>query len=76
MMKMNKDLRLLLISMVGMFLVTILLYFSNNFECKTFEYQNLSGTHKTTECYKKPPANCWSKYATEQEAIMNCEGEP
>ena len=21
------------------------------------------------------PENCWDKYSTEQEAIMNCEGE-
>ena len=33
----------------------------------TITYMVVSGNYKTE--------NCWDKYSTEQEAIMNCEGE-
>jgi hypothetical protein len=33
----------------------------------TISYMIISGNYKEE--------NCWDKYSTEQEAIMNCEGE-
>lgn len=72
---MNKDLRLLLISLFAMFLVTVLLYVTNNYNCGQLEYQNLEGTQHQWVCEKKPDPNCWNNYRTENEAIEACEGE-
>jgi uncharacterized protein (UPF0333 family) len=49
---MNKELKLLLISMVLMFVVTIALYLIQNYECTTSEYQDLNGPHSVTKCEK------------------------
>jgi hypothetical protein len=72
---MNKDLKLLLISIFGMFLVTVLLYVTNNYNCGQMEYQTLKGTQYQLRCEKKPDPNCWNNYKTENEAIMACEGK-
>lgn len=72
---MSKEAKLLFISLLLMVLGVGLLYWTQNYECTTVEYQDLQGTHSKTDCHVKPPVTCWSKYQTEELAIQMCEGE-
>lgn len=72
---MSKEAKMLFISLLLMVVGVILLYLNQNYECSVVEYQDTYGTHSQTECHKKPPANCWSNYKTEDDAITACEGE-
>jgi hypothetical protein len=47
---MNKDLKLLLISVGLLFGVTVYLWIAENQDCYTEEYQNLSGHHVVEKC--------------------------
>jgi hypothetical protein len=72
---MNKDLRLLLISLFFIVVSIAYLYWNHNYECTAIKYQDVQGTHTTSECHKKQPETCWDKYATEALAIQMCEGK-
>ena len=72
---MNKELKLLLISLLCMLLGIGYFYWQQNYTCSTIEYQDLQGTHSISECTKNKPETCWDKYPTEALAILNCEGE-
>jgi len=70
---MNKELKLLLISLLCLGLVVVYLYWQENYTCATSQYQDLQGTHTVSECTKDTPKTCWDNYLTEHEAILNCE---
>ena len=72
---MSKDAKVMLITLGLFFAVCVILIFNSQQECSVIEYQDLKGTHSQYECHQKPPANCWSKYKTEDDAILACEGE-
>ena len=72
---MNKDLKLLLISLLCLGLVVAYLYWQENYTCTTSQYQDLQGTHTVSKCTKDTPKNCWDNYSTEHEAILNCENK-
>jgi hypothetical protein len=71
----NKDAKMLFISLGLFFIACILLVFNSQRECTTIKYQDLQGTHSKYECHDKKPATCWDKYATEALAIQMCEGK-
>jgi hypothetical protein len=70
---MSKELKMLIVSLLGLILGIIFMYWQQNYECSTIEYQDLQGTHSQYECHKKLPANCWNQYHTEDAAIKACE---
>jgi len=72
---MSKELKLLIISLLFIVLSVGYLYWHKNYTCSTIEYQDLQGTHSISECNKNKPKTCWDNYPTEQQAILNCEGE-
>jgi hypothetical protein len=72
---MSKELKLLLISLLCLVLTVGFIYWQQNYTCSTIEYQDLQGTHSMSECTKNKPKTCWDNYPTEQQAILNCEGE-
>ena len=72
---MNKELKLLIISFIGIIIRVIFFYWQYNYTCSTVEYQDSQGTHSKVECIKKAPKTCWDKYATEELAIEHCEGK-
>jgi hypothetical protein len=72
---MNKDLKMLLISIALMFVAVTALYIGNKFECGQKEYQNLNGTQYKFVCEPRPDPNCWKNYHTEDAAIRACEGK-
>lgn len=71
---MSKELKLLLIPLLGLILLVGYLYWQQNYTCSTVEYQDLQGTHSYVECSKNKPKTCWDKWPTEQLAIEQCEG--
>jgi hypothetical protein len=72
---MSKEAKLLFVSLFLLVFAVVLIYLDQHYECGVVEYQDLKGIHSKTECHEKPPANCWSKYKTENDAITACEGE-
>jgi len=72
---MNKELKLLIISLLLMLVGLGYFYWQQNYTCSTYEYQDLQGTHSRSECTKNKPKTCWDEYPTEALAIINCEGE-
>ena len=47
---MNKDLKLLLISLGLLVGLVVYIYISAHYKCETVRYQNLSGTHSESVC--------------------------
>jgi hypothetical protein len=72
---MTREAKMLISALLGMVLLVAFLYWTQNYECYTTEYQDTHGTHSQWECHKKLPDNCWSNYDTENAAIIGCEGE-
>jgi hypothetical protein len=50
---MNKDLKMLMISFGLLVGLVFVLYFVENYQCSTVEYQNLDGTHIEQVCKGK-----------------------
>ena len=73
--KMNKELKLLIVSLLGLTLLVAYIYWKQNYTCSTIEYQDLKGTHSKYECTKNKPKTCWDNWPTEQLAIEQCEGK-
>lgn len=49
---MNKELKLLLISLLMVVLVVGYIYWKENYTCEVVKYQDLSGTHSEEVCKK------------------------
>jgi hypothetical protein len=49
---MNKDLKMLLISLSLLFITVLYIYLTTNYSCHTVKYQNLDGTHSKEVCEK------------------------
>lgn len=49
---MNKDLKMLLISLGLLFVTVLIIYLTTNYSCYTVRYQNLEGTHSKQVCEK------------------------
>jgi hypothetical protein len=50
---MNKDLKMLLISLGLLVGLVVVLYYVENYQCSTVEYQDLKGTHTEQVCKDK-----------------------
>lgn len=48
--KMNKELKLLLFSLLGLIVAIIILYWATNRHCEMVEYQDLDGSHFVQVC--------------------------